>query len=885
MANKDEIPDIKKMEEELAKRLQELINPSTAQAAKEEEGEIIDFADGVGHMTSVESAKIGLKLELKKSTERARAMESKNELDIFGLTVDIDEESIGLIAFGEEKFIKQGDKVKVTDQLLKIPVTKFMLGRVIDPFCRPLDKDLVDVPEELNWFKKGSEEIIKENILTLPIERKAPSVIDRSKIKVPFLTGINTIDSMLPIGRGQRMLVIGDRGTGKTSVGLDSIKNQNMINQRLNSKFNYDRDKIMDPEFYKSFDQHDPNTVYCIYVAIGRKASEVRQIAEKLKKENSMHFTVIVAAMANDPASLLYIAPFSGCTIGEYFRDRGKNAMIVYDDLSKHATAYRQISLLLRRPPGREAYPGDIFYLHSRLLERASTIKDYDINTKDIKKKISDEYKSILKPFNENEPAKGKGSLTAFPIIETKQNDVASYIPTNVISITDGQVYLLDELFNEGFKPAINIGISVSRVGSNAQTKAMKEVSEGLGSFLANYREKDKNLKFIPDKSDSDRQILDRGLRITHFLKQQEFRPFDLERQVCSIFVVRRGFYDVIPQTEKLESHCHKFEDFIWSKITDKDNIHRFRTLIDTLKTDGSKSLSPLKDNNGDFYIEKLSNSIDIWQIEFLEKRFQLRSELLDIFKKNVSGKLDFYKNNYILTVKKLLKTTFPMLGMNESLHSLFAKIMIKLNDIRQQFKDIRFGDRYRTFNYFSKEEQADKFIEFLNVINYDSEILSSFLFSYFIEEKQNLKRSFILHIENEYADDIDNIHEKMNDVINYGQNRFLSENGDNSEDSKKRIHAIKEKSKSIFISYLKNQKVEVNKLIKMTQNFKKEKPWEESPSLKITSNIDLLDDFKNQLSFFSDIIDKIIESMYKDKANENIINNISFEKLMDLGN
>jgi F-type H+-transporting ATPase subunit alpha len=402
---------------------------------------------------------------------------------VMGVAMNLEEDNVGCILFGEDTLVKEGDIVRRTGRVLSVPVGEKLLGRVINPLGQPLDD-------------KGPVEFEKY----MPIERKALGVIYRQPVKEPLQTGIKAIDAMIPIGRGQRELIIGDRQTGKTAIAIDTI---------INQKFTHtERAK-----------QLGIQPVYCIYVAIGQKMSTVAQVVAKLEEEGAMDYTIVVVASASDPAPLQYIAPYAGCTMGEYFRDSGRHALIVYDDLSKHAWAYRQVSLLLRRPPGREAYPGDIFYLHSRLLERAS--------------KLSDEL--------------GGGSLTALPIIETQAGDVAAYIPTNVISITDGQIYLEPGLFNAGVRPAINVGISVSRVGGNAQIKAMKKVAGRLRLELAQYRELEAFAKFASDLDKATQAQLRRGQRLVELLKQDQYQPMPVEDQVVLIFAGTQGYLDELP--------------------------------------------------------------------------------------------------------------------------------------------------------------------------------------------------------------------------------------------------------------------------------------------------------------------------------------------------
>jgi len=403
--------------------------------------------------------------------------------DVIGMVLNLDEDSVGCVLFGESSLVKEGDTVKRTKRVASIPVGEAMLGRVVNPLGIPIDG-------------KGTINTDKY----LPIERKALGVIQRQPVKEPLQTGIAAVDAMIPIGRGQRELIIGDRQTGKTAVAIDAIINQKYTHT--------EESKALGIE-----------PVYCVYVAIGQKSSTVAQVVSKLQEQGAMDYTTVVVASAWEPAPLQYIAPYSGASLGEYFRDNGKHSLVIYDDLSKQAAAYREVSLLLRRPPGREAYPGDVFYLHSRLLERAS--------------KLSEDL--------------GGGSLTALPIIETQQGDVSAYIPTNVISITDGQIYLESSLFNAGIRPAINVGISVSRVGGNAQIKAMKKVAGTLKLDLAQYRELEAFAKFGSDLDQSTRKTLAKGARLVELLKQGQYAPITVEKQVVSMYLGTRGFMETIP--------------------------------------------------------------------------------------------------------------------------------------------------------------------------------------------------------------------------------------------------------------------------------------------------------------------------------------------------
>ncbi len=402
--------------------------------------------------------------------------------NVMGMVLNLEEDSVGCVLFGESTLIKEGDTVKRTNRVASFPVGEKLLGRVVNPLGLPLD---------------GKGTIQSEKFM--PIERKALGIIQRQPVKEPLQTGITAIDAMIPIGRGQRELIIGDRQTGKTAVAVDAIINQKYTHTEEAKKIGV-------------------NPVYCVYVAIGQKNSTVAQVVAKLEESGAMEYTTVVNASASTPAPLQYIAPYSGATLGEYFRDNGKHALVIYDDLSKQAVAYRELSLLLRRPPGREAYPGDVFYLHSRLLERASKLND----------------------------SLGGGSLTALPIIETQQGDVSAYIPTNVISITDGQIYLEPNLFNAGVRPAINVGISVSRVGGNAQIKAMKKVAGSLKLDLAQYRELEAFAKFGSDLDKATLKTLSKGARLVELLKQGQYTPIPVEKQVLSVYIGTNNYFESI---------------------------------------------------------------------------------------------------------------------------------------------------------------------------------------------------------------------------------------------------------------------------------------------------------------------------------------------------
>lgn len=424
-------------------------------------GSVIQVGDGIARVYGLKEAMAGELLEFPGG--------------VYGMALNLEENNVGVVLLGDSITIKEGDTVRATGKIVEVPVGECMLGRVVDPLGNPIDgKGPINATE----FR--------------PVEKKAPGIVKRKSVHEPLQTGIKSIDGMVPVGRGQRELIIGDRQTGKTAVAIDAI-----INQKGNG-------------------------VKCIYVAIGQKRSTVAQVVKKLEEFGAMEYTTIVSATASDAATLQYLSPYSGCAMGEYFMEKGEHALIIYDDLSKHAVAYREMSLLLRRPPGREAYPGDVFYLHSRLLERAAKLSD----------------------------AEGAGSLTALPIIETQAGDVSAYIPTNVISITDGQIYLEADLFNSGFRPAINAGLSVSRVGGSAQIKAMKQVAAKVKLELAQYRELAAFAQFGSDLDKATKAQLERGTRIMEILKQGQYKPFAVEEQVISFYMVTVGHLDDIAVNE-----------------------------------------------------------------------------------------------------------------------------------------------------------------------------------------------------------------------------------------------------------------------------------------------------------------------------------------------
>jgi F-type H+-transporting ATPase subunit alpha len=447
---------------------------------------------------------------------------------VMGMVLNLEEDNVGVILFGDDRLVKEGDTVRRTGKIASVPVGEALLGRVVNPLGVPID---------------GKGPVLTNQ--TLPIERKALGVIERQPVTEPLQTGLKAIDALIPIGRGQRELIIGDRQTGKTVVALDTIINQKYTHTEEAKKLGI-------------------NPVYCIYVAIGQKGSTVANVVATLEKYGAMDYTIIVAANAADPAPLQFIAPYCGASMGEFFRDSGRHSLVIYDDLTKQAAAYRQVSLLLRRPPGREAYPGDIFYLHSRLLERAAKLSD----------------------------ALGGGSMTALPVIETQAGDVSAYIPTNVISITDGQIYLESNLFNAGVRPALNVGISVSRVGGNAQIKAMKRVAGPLKLELAMFRELEAFAKFGSDLDKSTMQQLRRGGRLTEILKQQQYSPVSLERQIALVFAATNGYLDEIPV-----ENCREFENEFLELMETKHkallfSIVEVKDITDSIKKDLNEVLT-----------------------------------------------------------------------------------------------------------------------------------------------------------------------------------------------------------------------------------------------------------------------------------------------------
>ncbi|HVW72264.1 MAG TPA: F0F1 ATP synthase subunit alpha [Rhizomicrobium sp.] len=482
-----------------------------AEAQVSEVGEVLSVGDGIARVHGLDNVQAGEMVEFPGG--------------IKGMALNLETDNVGVVIFGSDATIKEGDVVKRTGAIVEVPVGKGLLGRVVDPLGNPIDGkgELTNVAEKRR------------------VDVKAPGIIPRKSVHEPVQTGLKAIDTLIPIGRGQRELIIGDRQTGKTAVAIDAIINQKAVNAGTDEKAK----------------------LYCIYVAIGQKRSTVAQIVKTLADAGALEYTIVVTATASEPAPLQFLAPFAGCAMGEWFRDNGMHALIIYDDLSKQAVAYRQMSLLLRRPPGREAYPGDVFYLHSRLLERAAKLNEDN----------------------------GAGSLTALPVIETQANDVSAYIPTNVISITDGQIFLETDLFYQGIRPAVNVGISVSRVGSSAQIKAMKTVAGPIKGELAQYREMAAFAKFGSDLDAATQKMLARGERLTELLKQPQYKPFAVEEQVAVIYAGTRGYLDPFP-TNKVQA----FQDALLSKLKASypqflEGIRKEKALTPDLETTLKKAL------------------------------------------------------------------------------------------------------------------------------------------------------------------------------------------------------------------------------------------------------------------------------------------------------
>ena len=508
---------------EITKLLKEQIKNFDEKAEVSEVGKVLTVGDGIARVYGLDNVQAGEMVEFNDGSK--------------GMALNLESDNVGIVIFGDDRQIKEGDTVKRTNSIVDVPVGKELLGRVVDGLGVPIDG-------------KGS---LSKKSLRKRVEVKAPGIIPRQSVNEPMQTGLKAIDSLIPIGRGQRELIIGDRQTGKTAVAVDTIINQKAINDSNDEK----------------------KKLYCVYVAIGQKRSTVAQIVKTLEEQGALDYTVVVAATASDPAPLQYLAPYTGCTIGEWFRDNGMHALIIYDDLSKQAVAYRQMSLLLRRPPGREAYPGDVFYLHSRLLERAAKLNKDN----------------------------GSGSLTALPIIETQAGDVSAYIPTNVISITDGQIFLETDLFYQGIRPAINVGLSVSRVGSAAQVKGMKQVAGSIKLELAQYREMAAFAQFGSDLDVSTQKLLNRGERLTELLKQGQYSPLAIEEQIVIIFAGVNGYLDdlsvsVVGDFEKFllaefkKNHKEVFK-LIKTKLALDDTLTKdLKKAIDTIKTNFSAELN-----------------------------------------------------------------------------------------------------------------------------------------------------------------------------------------------------------------------------------------------------------------------------------------------------
>ena len=475
----------------------------------EEIGKVLQVSDGVAHVYGLDKVQSNELVEFENGT--------------MGVVLNLEEDNVGVVLLGPTEDIKEGETVKRTQRIASVLAGEGMLGRVVDGLGRPIDG-------------KGA---IQGETYEMPLERKAPGVIFRQPVNQPLQTGLKAIDAMIPIGRGQRELVIGDRQTGKTAIAIDTI-----INQRAN------------------YENGDP--IYCIYVAVGQKGSTVANLVNTLEKHGAMDYTIVVSATASDPAAMQFYAPYAGCAIAEYFRDTGRHALVIYDDLSKQAVAYREVSLILRRPPGREAYPGDIFYLHSRLLERAAKI----IKNDDVASQMND------LPDSLKDIVKGGGSITALPIIETQAGDVSAYIPTNVISITDGQIFLETNLFNAGIRPAINVGISVSRVGGNAQIKSMKKVAGTLKLDQAQFREMEAFSKFGAELDAATLAILDKGRKNVELLKQPQYSPMPVEKQIAIIFCGTNGLLSKVPEN-KVQEFEKQFLDMM--EVKHKDVLEQLK--------------------------------------------------------------------------------------------------------------------------------------------------------------------------------------------------------------------------------------------------------------------------------------------------------------------
>ena len=499
---------------EISSILKNEIKDINDEAKVSEVGTVLTVGDGIARIYGLDNVQAGEMVEFPEKVK--------------GMALNLEDDNVGVVIFGSDKSIKEGDIVKRTKSIVEVPTGMSLLGRVVDGLGNPIDG-------------KGP----LENTIMRRAELKAPGIIPRKSVHEPMQTGIKAIDSLIPIGRGQRELIIGDRQTGKTAVIIDTILNQKKINES----------------------NDETKKLYCIYVSIGQKRSTVAQIVKTLEENDALKYSIVVAATASDPAPLQFLAPYTGCAMGEYFRDNGKHAVIFYDDLSKQAVAYRQMSLLLRRPPGREAFPGDVFYIHSRLLERAAKMSEKS----------------------------GSGSLTSLPVIETQAGDVSAYIPTNVISITDGQIFLETELFFKGIRPAVNVGLSVSRVGSAAQIKAMKQVSGSIKLDLAQFREMEAFSQFASDLDQSTRNLLERGRRLTEILKQPQYSPLKVEEQVIIIFSGVNGFLDKIEVND-----VTRFEEFLLGKIRTQG-----KKILESIKTE--QSLSEKTETDLNEFLKKLT--------------------------------------------------------------------------------------------------------------------------------------------------------------------------------------------------------------------------------------------------------------------------------------
>ena len=503
---------------EISTILKDQIENFGAEAEVTEVGKVLSVGDGIARVHGLDQVQAGEMVEFPGG--------------IAGMALNLERDNVGVVIFGSDKTIKEGDVVKRTGSIVDVPIGKGLLGRVVDALGNPIDG-------------KGA----LKNVKRTRVESKAPGIMPRESVSEPMQTGLKAIDSLIPVGRGQRELIIGDRQTGKTAIAIDTFLNQKSTNDKAG--------------------KDDTKKLFCIYVAVGQKRSTVAQIVKTLEERGALEYSIVVAATASDPAPMQFLAPYSAAAMGEFFRDNGMHAVVVYDDLSKQAVAYRQMSLLLRRPPGREAYPGDVFYLHSRLLERAAKLNGDN----------------------------GSGSLTALPIIETQGGDVSAFIPTNVISITDGQIFLETELFYKGIRPAVNVGLSVSRVGSAAQIKAMKQVAGTIKLDLAQYREMAAFAQFASDMDASTRQLLSRGERLTELLKQSQYSPMEVEEQVAVIFAGVKGYLDQIP-TQKIG----EFEQALLQKLNTKgskvlDSIRKDKAISDDTEKSLKDTLDQLVNN------------------------------------------------------------------------------------------------------------------------------------------------------------------------------------------------------------------------------------------------------------------------------------------------